>query len=144
MPVTYSDITTLVTPGGTLTFNAASGDTYFIAPGSSTGLGMRKVRAPIDNKGQTDGYILHDFFLEGRHLLIAGEMLIRSSSTEAGVVAARNTLADAMVTALASIIRATGTLNFGAGGPYTVKCDMAADFPGTFQKGFVFGLVSAT
>ncbi len=140
---TYRNITTLVTPAGTLTFNAASGDRYLIDPARSSGLGMPKVRSPIDNKGQTDGYLLHDFFLEGRHLLLAGDMAIDSATTEAGVVTARDALASDMETKLTSILRATGTLNFSAGSALTVKCELGVDFSGVWLKSFVFGLVSA-
>ncbi len=141
---TYSSITTLVTPGGTLTFNATSGDTYLIAPARCSGLGMPKVRAPVDLAGQTDGSILHDFFLEGRHLLLAGDLVIRSASTEATWVTARDTLANSMVTALTSILRATGTLNFSGGTAITVKCELGSEFPGDWHKAFVFGLASSS
>ena len=137
----YSDITTLVTSAGTVTFNTVSGlGAFYIDAKRSSGLGMPRVRSPIDNKGQTDGYLLHDFFLEGKHLLLAGTV-VPTSNTDAD----RDTMCAALESALTSIIRATGTLNIGGGGSLTVKCDIGADFPAVDAnvKGFVFGLVSA-
>lgn len=139
----WSDITTLVTPAGTLTFNEATGDTYYVDPKRSSGLGMGEIRAPIDDKGQTDGFILHDFFEKGAMLLIGGLILARTDTT--GVTGA-DTLISEMVTRLRSILRATGTLNFGSGAALTVKCNVKPDFPSGVgdEKGFVFGLVSAS
>jgi hypothetical protein len=132
----FWDITSLVTPGGTITFNALTGNAYEIDPDKSSGLGMGQIRAPIDNKGQTSGYLIHEFFEEGTHLLLAG--VIRADT-----VANRNTMMDNLKTALRSILAADGTLN-GIGGGLTVRCDIGADFPhiSTQVKGFVFGLVT--
>jgi len=142
----YSDITTLVTPAGTLTFNAATGDTYWVDPKRSSGLGMGEIRNPTDDKGQTDGSILHDFFERGQQLLLAGDLRVRSAVTESGYVSARDVLSGSMVTKLRSILRATGTLNFGSGATVICKCNLKADFPALegVAKGFVFGLVSAS
>jgi hypothetical protein len=134
----YSGITTLVTGGGTLTFNAATGNTYLIDPGRCSGFGMGQVRAPIDDRGQISGYILHDFFEEGTHFLLGGVII-------ADTVANRDTMEASMKTALRSILVPTGTLNF-TGGSAAVKCDIGVDFPSisAHVKGFVFGLVTAT
>lgn len=139
----WSDLTTLVTPGGTLTHNAAAGDTYFIDPRRSTGLGMGEIRDPMDDKALTDGFILHDFFERGAMLVVAGEVLARSDTTG---TAGADALMAAMTSALRSILRATGTLNFGSGATLTVKCRLKADYP-TIEgdlKGFIYGLVSAS
>lgn len=136
-------MTTLVTPGGTLTHNAAAGDTFFVDPKRSRGLGMGEIRNPIDDKAQTDGFILHDFFEKGAMLVIGGTVLARSDMTG---VAGADALMAAMVVACRSILRANGTLSFGSGAVLTVKCPMQADFP-TLEgdlKGFVYGLVSAS
>jgi len=136
-------MTTLATPAGTITHNAASGDTLWVDPKRSVGLGMGEIRNPIDDKAQTDGFLLHDFFEKGAMLLPAGVVLARTDTTG-------NTGRDALmadtVTKLRSILRATGTLNFGSGATLVVKCHMRADFP-TIEgdlKGFVYGLVSAS
>ena len=139
----WNDMTTLVTPVGTLTFNEATGDTYFVDPKRSVGLGMGEIRNPTDDKGQTDGFILHDFFERGALLLPAGIILARTDTT--GVTAADALMSD-MTAKLRSILRATGTLSFGSGAALTVKCNVRAEYP-TLEgdlKGFVFGLVSAS
>ncbi len=141
--IRWSDMTTLVTPAGTLTFNAATGDTYWVDPKRSVGLGMGEIRNPIDDKAQTDGFLLHDFFEKGALLLPAGTILARTDTT--GITGA-DALMSGMTTKLRSILRATGTLNFGSGAAFVVKCHMRADYP-TIEgdlKGFVFGLVSAS
>lgn len=139
----WSDLTTLVTPAGTITHNAAAGDTFFVDPKRSSGLGMGEIRAPVDDRGQTDGFILHDFFEKGAMLLIGGTVLARTDTTG---VTGRDALMADMVTKLRSILRATGTLNFGSGAALTVKCNLKPDFPTTegIQKAFVYGLVSAS
>lgn len=139
----WSDLTTLVTPGGTLTHNALTGDTYWVDPRRSTGLGMGEIRAPLDDRGQTDGFLLHDFFERGAMLVVAGEILARSDTTG---TSARDALMASMVTALRSILRSTGTLSFGSGASLTVKCNLRPEFTtleGT-RKGFTYGLVSAS
>ncbi|MGQ0669746.1 MAG: hypothetical protein ACT4PO_08765 [Actinomycetota bacterium] len=142
--ISYNGITTLVTPGGTATFNASTGDTYWIVPARSSGLGSGEVDAEIDPKGQADGNILHDFFERVPHLVLAGDLRIRSASTESGIVAARDSLASGLLTKLRTILRATGTLNFSNGAAMTIKWERICDFPPLegIQKGFVFGLVA--
>jgi hypothetical protein len=143
----YSDIASLATPAGTIAFNQAAGDTLFLDPGRCSGLGTSRVRAPLDNKGQTDGYIVHDFFEEGQHLTLAGEVLIRSAVTEAGIVSARDALLADTRAKLRSILRADGTLGFASGGSLTVRCELLVEATssdrGPLQKAFVLGLVSA-
>jgi hypothetical protein len=148
VPFGYQQIQSLVTPAGTVTFNADTGDTLFLDPRRSSGLGSSRVRAPIDNRPQTDGYLLHDFFEEGQHLVLAGDVVIRSATSEAGVVAARDALLTDLVLKLKSILRADGTLVFSGGGSQTVRCELLPEITssdsGPMQKSFVFGLVSAT
>lgn len=133
----YADITTLVTGGGTITFNAATGNTYLVNPGASTGLDGVKLRKPFDNKGQTDGFLVHDGYEEGLHLVIAGVLIADS-------VANRNTMISNLKTALRSIASTTGTLNFGAGGSISVEWELGVEFPiwSGGVKGFTFGLIA--
>lgn len=135
----FSDITTLVTGGGTITFNAATGNTFLLDPSRCSGLGMAQIRAPIDNKGQTSGYILHDFFEEGTHMILSGVLV-------ADTVANRNAQMTNLKAALRSILTTTGTLNFSSGEAPAVKCEIGVDFPvlNAHLKLFVFGLVTAT
>jgi hypothetical protein len=136
----YSDITTLVCPGGTVTFNAASGNTYWIDPARCTGLiGTGEIRNPVDDKGQTSGFILHTFFEKGGRGVLAGVIL-------ADTVANRNSMQDSLKAALRSTLPfgVTGTLNFTSGS-LAVKLELACEFPAWSgdTKLFQFGLVSA-
>lgn len=135
----YSDITTLVTGGGTITFNAASGNTYHMDPAACSGLDGVKLRKPFDDAGQTDGFIVHDGFEEGLHLLLSGVIV-------ADTVANRNTMMGNLKTALRSIKTTTGTLNFGAGGAISVEWEIGLDFPvwSANVRRFTFGLIAAT
>jgi hypothetical protein len=142
----YNDITTLVTPAGTATLNASSGDTYWVVPSRSSGLGTARVRSPTDPKGQTDGLIVHPRLEEGQNLVLAGDLRIRSAVTESGTIAAQDSLASGLLTKLRSIKSTTGTLNFGNGAAITVNWEIICDFPPLegIQKGFLFGLISAS
>lgn len=135
----YSDITTLVTGGGTITFNAASGNTYLLDPARCSGLDGVRLRKPFDPRGQTDGFIVHQGFEEGLHLVLAGVLV-------ADTIANRNTMIADLKTALRSIKATSGTLNFGAGGSISVQWEVGLDFPvwNGFVKGFTFGLIAAT
>jgi hypothetical protein len=136
----YSDITTLVTGGGTITFNAASGNTYFVDPARCSGLiGTGEIRNPVDNKGQTSGFVIHDFFEKGGRGVIAGVLV-------ADTVANRNSMQTALKTALRSILATAGTLSFSGGETLAVQFELGCDFPvfAGHVKLFQFGLVSAT
>jgi hypothetical protein len=133
----YSDITTLVTSGGTITFNAATGNTYWIDPARSDGLDSVQLRKPFDNKGQADGFLVHDGFEEGLHLVLAGVLVVDT-------VANRDTQIANLKAALRSIKSSTGTLNFGAGGSLSVEWELGVSFPqwNGWVKGFRFGLIA--
>lgn len=135
----YSDITTLVTSGGTITFNAATGNTYLIDPLASDGLDDVKLRKPVDHKGQTDGYIRHRGFEEGDRILLAGVIV-------ADTVTNRDAMMTNLKTALASIKSTDGTLNFGSGASRLVQWDVGIQFPrwSASTVRFVFGLVTET
>lgn len=138
----YSAITTLVTPAGTITFGTGT-DYLFIDPAASTGLGVSQIRTSIFNKGQTDGYNILPSFEEGQHLVLGGRVIITSSATEAGIVTARDTLLTATRTKLKSILQVSGTLNFSTGDIITVFCETLIAPADVWVKTFVFSLVSA-
>lgn len=136
----YSDITTLVTGGGTITFNAATGNTYLIDPQRCSGLiGTGEIRNPVDDRGQQSGFLLHTFFEKGARGVIGGVIV-------ADTVANRNAMQTALKTALRSILTTTGTLSFSGGETLAVKFELGCDFPvlSANVKLFQFGLVSAT
>ena len=139
----WSDLTTIVCPSGTLTFNAASGDTYFVNPSAADGLGMGEIRNPTDDRGQIDGFILHRYFEKGALLLVAGTVLARSDTTG---TSGADTLMSSMVTALRSTLNSTGTMNFGSGAAIVGKLYGRVKFPslGGDLKGFEFMWVSAS
>jgi hypothetical protein len=146
----YSNIDRLATPAGDISFNDDAGDTLWIDPTRSTGLGASVVRNPVDAKGQADGELLHDFFLRGQHLALSGDVLIRSAATDPSYVAARDALLVDTRTKCKSILRATGTLHFTTGETITgVKCELLPDArsdrpEGPSQKSFLIGLATGT
>lgn len=140
----YGLIDTLVTGGGTLSFNDATGDSWIVAPERCSGLGLPKVRAGIYNRGQTDGYLFPgEFMLEGRRLLIAGTIRIESASTEAAVLAAREAMCATADAACRSILATEGTLNFVGGSSLAVRAELFEPV-GAWLKSFVLGLVSTS
>jgi hypothetical protein len=141
----YTKITTLVTPGGTITFNATGADTLYLDPGNCRGLGDFDVRAPVDPRGQTSGFLLHPFFLPGAELLLVGIFEIISSGTEAGYVAARDSLMDGTYSKLKSAAAtSTSTLNFTGGATISGLKVRRSAFHGGFRKGFTIDLVGTT
>lgn len=137
----WEDLQTLVTPVGTLAFNAAMGDTYFVDPGRSTPLGAGEAEGAVDPKGQTDGSWVHDFYENGALLVVAGRIHARTDTT--GTTGADALMTD-MMAKCRSILRANGTLNFGSGAAIVGHCNLLPTFPAIQgdHKGFVFGLVS--
>ena len=143
----YNQITGVTTPAGTLSLNTTSGDRIVLDPGACSGLGVSKLRVPIFDKGQTHGYIILPSFEEGQHLVLSGYLIIDSSTTEAGMLAARNTaLADARTKLKSILSPASGTLTFATGGgdDLTVYCEMLPTATDYTVKRVVFGLVSAS
>ncbi|MGI8408019.1 MAG: hypothetical protein ACR2L3_05870 [Actinomycetota bacterium] len=146
----YSDITSIVSSGGTISCNGGAVDSLWIDPMRSVGLDGRRVRAPIDNRGQDHGYILHpEFFREGMHIVLVGLIDIRSESSDPGYVTARDAFISLMQAVLNGMHSATETLNFGSRASLTVKNDTGYDFPSASERGPTaksaqFGLVTAT
>lgn len=141
----YSKITTLVCPGGTITFHQAAADTLRLDPANCRGLGDFESRAPVDPAGQTSGYLLHPFFLPGAILLLTGYYDIVSASTEAGYVTARDALMDATYSRLKSAAAtATSTLNFTGGGSLAGLKVRRASMSGANFKVFTIDLVGTT
>lgn len=147
----YSNITTLTTPGGAITFTAAGGaDRLFNDPAQCRGLGSFEARAPISPKGQTDGAILHPFFLPGAVIVLKGVFHITSASSEAGYITARDTvLEDTYDKARSAAAVSTSTLAFSGG--YTISglklraIDIhSRDDRGPMVKGYIIDLVGTT
>lgn len=144
---TWNGTATLTTPAGTITFNAASGDTYFHDPTACAGLDMAPIRSEVDDKPQTDGGIVHDSYFGARHVTLGGVLVVRSSATESGAEIARAALEASLEAKLTSIMRADGTYTWTEGGgsrSITVRCDQPCVFTGGWQKTYLFGLVAAS
>lgn len=141
----YSVVYTLTAPGGTVAFNSGA-DQYYLT--NITGLDQRPIRAPVDDRPQTDGGLVHNFHYGPRHLTVEGVVYVTSSGTEAGVVTARNTMESTLIAALGSCLRADATLGWtptgGSAQSLTVRCDIPVQFTGGYFKAFIFGLVSAS
>ena len=73
----------LSTPGGTITFNSGA-DTYYLQ--NVTGLDGAPIRAPIDNRPQAHGGLVHRALLGPRHITFDGMLLVTSAGDEAGYV----------------------------------------------------------
>jgi hypothetical protein len=144
----YSAIDQVQTPGGNVSCNAGSGDTLFIVPGRSLGLGESDIRGQDDEKGQADGLLLHPRFLGGHRISLYAIILIRSSGTDAGYLTARDSFIDDMRTKLKSAVNVDGALHFAGGGSYTVRTRAlgppVSDQPDPAAKSVFFQLVSAT
>lgn len=141
----YSKITTLVTPGGTITFHQAGADTLRLAAGSCRGLGSFDARAPVDPAGQTSGFLLHPFYLPGAVILLVGVFDIVSAGTEAGELAARDALMDTTYSkAKSAAATATSTLNFTGGASISGLKVRRYESTGEFKKGFTIDLVGTT
>ncbi len=140
----FSAVYTLTTPGPDITFNSGT-DVYYLQ--NIQGLDGPAIRAPIDSRPQTHGGLVHPFLYGPRHMSIEGVLHVTSATTEAGYVGARNTMETNLLAALASIIRADGTLTWtptgGTAKSLIVRHDVPCQFNGAWQKAFIFGLVAA-
>ena len=134
-----SDITTLVTPGGTITCNAATGNTFLLDPDSCSGFGMGAIRNPVDDKGQTSGFIKHNFFEQGSYLVLGGIVV-------ADTTANREAMEQSLKAALRSILNVAGTLNSGSSGSVSVYCNVGCTFGRALGvvHNFSFGLMTLT
>lgn len=104
---------TLTTGGGTIQFNGSTGDTYENDPSACGGLaGGGPIRNPKDQRSQTDGAVKHTYRRDGRPIAIAGRLRVRSAGTDPEYYEARQTLKDALETALDSILNTGGTLSW--------------------------------
>jgi hypothetical protein len=142
---------TLTTPGPDITFNAGTlgdgTDKYWLT--AIRGLDGPAIRAPVDLVPFGDGGIVHTFRKGPRRPLFEGMYLIESSTSQADCQALRNTLHFNLLSALESIIDATGTLAWTATGQaaasLTVYNEIPLDAPYTdnwMVQNFSFGLIS--
>lgn len=148
---------TLVTPAGTVLFNNEGIDLFNLVGGPDEfyisdiqGLDGAPIRAPVDNRPQTDGGLVHPFFEGPRRVTIEGSIMIRSTRVQNTMRLIRNDMEKELRTALRSIKAADGTLSWTV--PLTtgtdsfsliVRNEIPVEFRGIELKTFVFGLIAA-
>lgn len=148
----WSSPATLVTPGGTITFNDPSGpDGYYHDASQCAGLDAVPTRITVDDKPVTDGGIVFPSFKTARHITLGGQLIVKSAAGS-GYAAARNALEFALTAALESIEPVDG--DGGPTGTYTwtpegygamsvaVYCEIPPTYPGANAKNYLFGLVA--
>lgn len=140
----FGIVYTLTTPAGAVLFNSGTDQNRL---SNVLGLDGAPIRAPMENRPQAHGGLVHRFLLGARHLTFEGVFHVTSASTEVAYVTARNTLITNLQNALNSIYAANGTLTWtptGAGSPLNlyVKHDQPLVTTGGFLKSFTFGLVA--
>ncbi len=146
---------TLVTPGGTISFNLGTlkdgTDKYWLQ--NISGLDGPSIRAPVDNVPYGDGGIVHDFWMGPRHVVFEGVLVTESvgfPSVGNACIEAQNGMEDDLRSALETILRADGTLSWtplGLGArsltvryEQTLECTAIEAYA---VKQFTFGLIAA-
>lgn len=133
----WSEEQTLTTPGPDITFNAASGDLYFLDPEQCSW--TPDLRVTVDPSPRTAGAIIFPILKGAGHLRLAGRLL---PSTD--TAAARDTMASNLRSACDAILSADGTYAHPTRGSLTVRCEVYPGFGGAFRKDFVLVLIAAT
>ena len=137
----YSAPGSLVTPGGTIVFNAAAAPTFYVDPQASSGLDGAPARATVEDAPVTDGGNWHRFFKGAREDTLSG--LVRVDS-----IPDLQTLEADLIAACESIFgdpAITGTFEWTPTGltlhSITVRCDILPTYSGpAYNKQFTFGL----
>lgn len=140
---------------GSLTVNAATGDTLFtdFDGGDITGLDGAPIRSQIDPQGQSEGGIVHQKFLGARIITFTGGVLVRSTQEpmSTAYITAVNTVIANAVSALESQLNSASNLAWTptGGSGKTISCTYGTE-GGEFQssgnmlqKKFTFTLVAA-
>lgn len=130
-------------------FNMLSGpDEFYIT--NITGLDGAPIRAPVDNRPQTDGGLVHPFFKGPRRITFEGALMIRSTKIQDEIRIIRNDMEALLIAALEDIKDADGTLSWTVqltGGPdarsLAVRNEIPVEFSGIELKTFTFGLIAA-
>ena len=136
----------LVTPAGTITFNAPSGDTYIHYPSLCDGLDGVPIRSSSDPAPLTDGANLHTWFRGARPITLGGVLRVRSVSADDEIAEVRTDLEEALGAALESIVNTFGAYRWTPTGKSqrsaAVRHDSAFRVSGAWQKTYVFGLLA--
>lgn len=99
---------------GALTLNPPSGDGLFVGEGGIQGLDGKPIRAQVDNKGVTDGGIVHPKFFGPRAIRFGGPMKIESVARKPTLAffAAVNAVEAATIGALEALLNTPTALNY--------------------------------
>jgi len=123
-------------------------DYYWLT--SIEGLDGPPIRAPIDNRPQTDGGLVHDFYLGPRHIIVEGFFLIQSTEVYENIRSIRNDMEAALLAAHMDILRADGTWSWTPLNESARSLTVRGDVPVQFRHidnyrtlSFAFGLVAA-
>lgn len=131
----WSQAITLTTGGGTISFNDASSDEYFLDPEQCSGLDGAPLRVTVEDAPQDDGGIVFPAFKGPRHVVLSGYL-------HTTTLANRTTMTTNLLTALESILGTDGTLSWD-GNDLLVRYEVPLATQGTVLKRFIFGLVAA-
>lgn len=124
-----------------LTFNAASGNTYWNDAEACSGIDMADIRLVTAPKPQAHGIVKFPTLREAFHITIAGTILIPD-----GNLTSRNTLIASMKTALNALATGgPGTLTFAPQGvgaiSLSVDLERKLEITGGLIKRYQFGLL---
>ena len=147
---------TYATSGGTIVFNNGSlgdgTDKFWLQ--NVSGLDGPNVRAPIDPRPQTNGFLLHDFFMAGREPVLDGVLIVESvplNSSECQT--ALNVMEASLRAAVESNVAASATLSWTPSGQAAASLTVyhhaqprldITPVENYHLRQFVFGLVSAS
>jgi len=149
-----ASVFTLNTPGTDIVFNngdfgrGSLDDMYWItaAPGLPPDGAPR--RAPVDNRPQTDGALVHRFFKGARQINVEGLIVIQSTTVQDNIRSIRNAMEEALEAALDDCYQADATLSWTPAGQsaynLTVRNNIEVVFEGVEFRTFTFGLIAGT
>lgn len=133
-----------ITAVGSLTVNAATGDTLVLLPDRCAGLGGAPLRTSVEDAPEGDGGMVFPPLLGPQIITLGGWVRIESAVTDAGYLAAVDALEDTIKAALEALRAAPGNLVW-PGGSIPVWLHAAYDPTWENKQRFVtFGLVEET
>lgn len=132
----WSDVQTLTTPGTDITFNATSGDVYYLDPTQCSW--TPDLRVTVDPAPRTPGAIIFPILKGAGHLRLGGKLVPSNNSA-----ATRDSMAASLQAACDAILDADGTYSHPTRGSLTVRCEVYPGFGGAYLKDFVLVLIAA-
>lgn len=140
---------TLTTPAGVITFNSGAADQFYTT--EVGGLEDPPIRAPVDPLPFGDGGLVHDFWEGPRPITFEGVFLIQSTRIMNGILTLRNSMEESLRAAVASTLRADGTLAWTPLGQGARSLTVRRDVPlecrhveNYLLRSFTFGLIAAS